>query len=257
MLETVLHLGVHRCATTSFQTYLDQNADRLADFGIATWTPTQTRTSLFAGLVRPPEAESDSNLQLERAAHCAIAAKRDALVACGTRNLVVSEENMIGTPRDNLARGALYPHLSHRLARFTRAFGNKIDHIGLCIRSYEDYWASVLAFSVASGGDVPLPEQTEQLANQPRDWTMIVNEIAAAAPNARISVWTFEAFAGRPRRQFNMLTGRIDVASLLDQTQSWKNTSRNCNKLRHILKHQSAAQTDISPDRARHDRRTP
>jgi len=41
---------------------------------------------------------------------------------------------------------------------------------------------------------------------------MIVNEIAAAAPNARISVWTFEAFAGRPRRQFNMLTGRIDVA---------------------------------------------
>ena len=112
MLETVLHLGAHRCATTSFQTYLEQNASRLAMFDIAAWTPAQTRSAQFAGLVRPPEAETESNLQLEKAASRLIGAKRDALAARGVRNLIVSEENMIGTPRDNLARGALYPHLS-------------------------------------------------------------------------------------------------------------------------------------------------
>jgi hypothetical protein len=236
MLETVLHLGVHRCATTSFQAYLDQNADALATSGVAAWTPKMTRSAMFAGLVRPPEAETANDLAMEKNASALITAQYDRIAASGARNLLVSEENMIGTPRDNLARGALYPHLSQRLARFVRAFGAKIDHIGLCIRSYEDYWASVLAYSVASGGDVPLAVQTEQLAHQPRNWSQIVAEVARAAPNAKITVWTFEAFAGRPRRQFNMLTGRIDVAGLLDQSPNWKNTSRNCNKLRYILK---------------------
>ena len=241
MLETVLHLGVHRCATTSFQAYLDQNAKTLSHSQVVAWTPQTARTSVFAGLVRPPEADAPTDVAKEQTAQTAIAKACADMTRCGARTLLVSEENMIGTPRDNLARGALYPHLPHRLSRFVRAFDHKIDHIGLCIRSYEDYWASVLAFSVAHGGDVPVPTQTQELAHQPRNWTTLVKEIAAAAPNARITVWTFEAFAGRPRRQFNMLTSRIDVAAMLDQTANWKNTSRNLNKLRHILKrHQRA-----------------
>jgi len=242
VLKTALHLGVHRCATTSFQAYLDQNTQVLAQFGVAAWTPRRTRKALFAGLVRPPEAACQADRAKDDAARILVERERDALAQQGIRNLVVSEENMIGTPRDNLARGALYPHLPQRLARFVNAFGGKIDDIGLCIRNYEDYWASVLAFSTAHGGDVPSPSEAAQLARQPRNWTTLVQDITQAVPNARITVWTFEAFAGRPRRQFNMLTGRIDVAHLLDQSPNWKNSSRNCNKLRHILKTKGRAE---------------
>lgn len=236
MLETVFHLGVHRCATTSFQAYLDQNTGILSKAGIVAWTPQKTRSGLFSGLVRPPEDESDRSTQRQLRAAKDIAIARADLAGRGLRHLIVSEENMIGTPRDNLARGGLYPDLTKRLARFVAAFDGKIDRIGLCIRSYEHYWSSVLAFSVASGGDVPDADQVARLAVQPRRWSHIVNEVATVVPDAKIDVWTFEAFAGRSRRQFNMLTGRVDVAAMLDQTPNWKNVSRNCNRLRHVLR---------------------
>jgi len=236
MLETVFHLGVHRCATTSFQAYLDQNTKVLHQAGVAAWTPHHARGALFDGLVRPVDDNGTRALRKQVAAHDRIAAARDALVADGTRMLLVSEENMIGTPRDNLTRGALYPDLKTRLARFVDGFDGRVNKIGLCIRSYEHYWASVLAFAVASGADVPDSAARARLAHQKRSWADLVSDIADVAPHAKIDVWTFEAFAGRPRRQFNMLTGRIDVAGMLNHAPHWKNVSRNCNRLRHILR---------------------
>ena len=49
-MRVILHTGAHRCATTSFQEYMRQNAQPLARQGIGFWGPHRTRGGLFHGI---------------------------------------------------------------------------------------------------------------------------------------------------------------------------------------------------------------
>ncbi|MFZ3581021.1 hypothetical protein ACOI1H_02465 [Loktanella sp. DJP18] len=232
VIETVFHIGAHRCATTTFQAYLDQNRQPLIRAGIMPWTPSVTREGLFDRLVRPP-AQDDPGLDAQAARR--IANRLSSMERRGVRQLLVSEENMIGTPRDNIARQALYPGLAARLARFRDAFGGRVDRIGLVIRGYEAFWASSIAFAVMAGTRVPGAEACKRIANQPRCWADVVCDLRRLCPDTPISVWTFEAFAGRPRRQLTMLSRDPRVAHMLDQTPVWANRSRDTDTLRDAL----------------------
>lgn len=245
IIETVLHIGAHRCATTTFQAYLDQNRAGLAAGGIAAWTPALTRSGLFAGLVRPPgQNDPDADAACARR----VRNRRRHLDAKGIRQLLVSEENMIGTPRDNLSRHALYPGLLPRLTRFKAAFAGQVDRIGLVIRSYEAFWASSIAFAVTSGHPVPDAATCARVAEQPRCWSDLVREIRQLFPDAPLHVWTFEAFAGRPRRQFTMLSRDTSLTHLLDQTPVWANRSRDSDTLRAVLHRQGRdTEADLLP----------
>ena len=239
VIETVFHIGAHRCATTTFQTYLDQNRQALIRAGIMPWTPAVTRDGLFDRLVRPPTQDDPTHdAQVARR----IANRRDGMARRGIRQLLVSEENMIGTPRDNIARHALYPGLRPRLARFRAAFGGRIDRIGLVIRSYEAFWASSIAFAVMAGTRVPDAAACRRIANQPRCWADVVGDLRALCPDTPIAVWTFEAFAGRPRRQLSLLSRDPSVGHLLDQTPVWANRSRDTDTLRDVLTRQGRAE---------------
>ena len=247
VIETVFHIGAHRCATTTFQAYLDQNRQALIRAGIMPWTPSVTRDGLFDKLVRPP-AQDDPDADATAARR--IANRRAHLERRGIRQLLVSEENMIGTPRDNIARVSLYPGLTPRLARFRDAFGGRVDRIGLVIRGYEAFWASSIAFAVMVGTRVPGAEACQRIANQPRCWSDVVCDLRRLFPDTPLSVWTFEAFAGRPRRQLSLLSRDPRVGHLLDQTPVWANRSRDTGTLRDVLTLQGRTQeAAMIPDR--------
>ena len=54
-MKVILHTGAHRCATTSFQEYMRQNAQPLACQGIGFWGPYRTRGgALFHGIQPGP-----------------------------------------------------------------------------------------------------------------------------------------------------------------------------------------------------------
>ena len=239
VIETVFHIGAHRCATTTFQAYLDRNRRTLIRAGIMPWTPDVTRDTLFDRLVRPPDQDDpavDAQAARRIANRCANMERR------GIRQLLVSEENMIGTPRDNIARHALYPGLLPRLSRFRAAFGGRVDRIGLVIRSYEAFWASSIAFAVMAGTRVPDAATCRRIANQPRCWSDVVCDLRRLFPDTPIAVWTFEAFAGRPRRQLTMLSRDPGVGHLLDQSPVWANRSRDTATLRDVLLRQGRAE---------------
>lgn len=225
-MDIILHMGAHRCATTSFQAYLDQNRVQLGQNGVSVWTPFDTRCGLFDGMVCPPGQGNPAQIDVVR----------KAALGCGTEQLIVSEENMIGTPRNNLALQELYPTVRARLVPFGGAFNGHVKRIGLAIRSYESYWVSAMSFAAMRGQALPDRAQCAALAYQARTWTQVVGDIRQSFPDVPIHVWLFEVFAGNPRRQFNMLAGREDITNQLDQTTAWKNTSRTVMQLRNRLR---------------------
>lgn len=210
-MDVILHLGAHRTATTTLQMYLARNALALARAGVAVWTPDRTRNGLFAGLVQRPQ---DITLLDERRAHRSmgvIAVEMARLEQAGTRRLIVSEENMLGTLRNNLREGLLYPLLDERARRFRDAFGARLRGLALSVRSYEGYWSSALAFAVAQGRPLPTGAEVAALTRGQRGWPSVIGDIAAIFPGIPLTVWPFEALAGQPEAQLGLLAPGLQL----------------------------------------------
>ncbi len=202
-METILHLGVHRTATTTFQDYLDRNAVRLDGAGVAVWTPSVIRGGLFSGMVRPPH---ETSVAAERSTNL-IGLTCARLRRKKTRQLIVSEENMIGTIRVNLRSQSLYNELTPRLARFGKAFGHLCDRILLSIRSYETFWASSIAFGHVTGFPVLDAEAETRIVEHPRRWRHVIQDIHGLFPRAQISVLPYETFGGKVDETLEAATG--------------------------------------------------
>jgi len=197
-MDLKLHLGAHRCATSSFQSYIWANRAALTSRGVTCWTPKRTRDGLLQGMVRPP---FQITLEDERQAVRSTGRLRiefDRLEREGQAGLLISDENLMGTHSANLQERRLYPLLDERLLRFREAFEGRLLHIGLCIRSYEDYWTSAMADLLVRGMGQPSPDVLDLLTTQPRRWRNAVRDIAAVFPQAKITIWPFERMAARP-----------------------------------------------------------
>lgn len=205
-MQVCLHLGAQRCATTSFQEYLRQNATELATAGIESWGRTRTRKGLFHGIL-PTPAVGGRDAQQKRV-YGRLRMHLDRARQQGTKHLIVSEPSFLGDCRSNLRDGILYGAAGERLARFGAAFGGQITSIALNIRSLETYWASVLCYAVARGTPVPSASRLQQLAENRHSWRDVITDIACAIPDVPIHVMPFETFGGRPELQLSLLTGQ-------------------------------------------------
>ncbi|MBT8410904.1 MAG: hypothetical protein KJP02_03785 [Octadecabacter sp.] len=178
---------------------------QLSRAGLTCWTPKRTRDGLLAGLIRHPalimvEDEKKAARSVGR-----IRIEVERLSRGGQSALLISDENILGGMVNNLADMRLYPLLRERLMRFVPAFEGRKLRIGLCVRSFDDYWASVLAFHLPRGGSVPDQDLLDCLTTQPRRWRSLVRSIATVFPDAEIVVWPFERLAGQPQRQLEVM----------------------------------------------------
>lgn len=202
-MDVVLHVGAHRCATTSFQHYLRVNGRRLTEQGIGLWGPLRTRGGLLGAVMAPPGRD---DLRARMAGRLRRNLAR--LDAAGLRVLLVSDENMLGYLRDNRLAGELYPDAGARIAAHAAAFGDRLRVVVLNLRAHDTYWTSALGFGVMRGWGLPGPAVLNRLAGRTRGWREVVSEVAAAAPQARLLVLPFEGFAGRPGAQLAAITGQ-------------------------------------------------
>lgn len=208
-MQVCLHLGAHRCATTSFQEYLRQNAAELGASGIGFWGPRRTRDGLFHGIM-PVPGVGDSRALAKRA-QGRVKMYLDQSRERGLAHLVISDENLIGNTRTNLRLGTLYSGVGERMARYAEAFGGQISSIALNVRSLENYWTSALTYAVMRGHQVPQQNQLQSLAENRRSWRDVITDIACALPDATIQVLPFEIFGGRPEVQLALLSGCEDA----------------------------------------------
>lgn len=234
-MDISLHLGAHRNASSTLQQFLDRNQAGLRQSGVEVWTPARTRQGLFAGLIERPE---DITEHLERRAARSIgliAVEIERLARAGRQHLLISDENMIGTTRNNLRQLRLYPRVSERLVRLRPGFGAGLCRIGLSIRSYDTFWASCLAFGIAQGFRMPLTADLDRYVTQPRRWRDLIRDLATAFPGIEILVWPYERFGGQPEAQLALLTGGVTLGLPLTGARERINASPHCDKLRKIL----------------------
>lgn len=205
-MDVILHIGAHRCATTSFQHYMRCNSAQLHKAGIGFWGPYRIRNDLFQGIV-----PIGTGFFAHRRRRQAVARVRAHLVRCaerGIKHLIVSDENMLGTMPRNLRETSLYPNVAERLATYAGIFGARTTGVVLNVRSLDQYWASAMAYGAAKGRDLPDPAGLERLSRAERSWRHVVSDVAQALPAARIKVLPFESFAGHPDAQLAALTGQ-------------------------------------------------
>jgi hypothetical protein len=227
-MKVILHIGAHRTASTSLQSYMRRHRDELRNAGIAFWGPRRTRTGLFNGIQPTPGLGAGA----ARRARGRIGMNLDRAASNGVQSLVVSDENMIGSVRLNMRAGQLYPDIGQRLARYVHAFDHRIDKVMLSVRGLDHYWASAIAFGVARGHAVPNAARCHAIATHPRTWRDVIGDVACAAPSAKIEVIPFEVSAGRPEMILRAASGQA-VPS--DAVPDWLNRAPTVSHLRTIL----------------------
>lgn len=209
-MKVLVHLGVHKTATTFIQSQLANNRQALAKkgFGMAgIWAVRKRFTNLFDRLAwfdpvwrfltRPILRR-----RLERLMGESESRRLDAFL--------LSDENLIGTLAANYVFGRLYPWAGMRARILAGLLAAHDVHYYLCIRRYPDYLVSSW-LQLASKGKPPAFEKyVEKFQPEGRGWAELVADLAAAVGRERITVWTYDWFTEDPRRVFTLLAPGTD-----------------------------------------------
>lgn len=229
-MDVILHIGAHRCATTTFQHYMRMNADRLGDIGIGFWGPKRTRGGLLAGIL--PQASPARGRDLRRRGLGRVRMHLERAAQSGTARLVISDENMMGSVRENLMRGGLYDGVGQRLARLGEAFEGRVSDVVLNVRSLDAYWTSALGYGLVRGQFLPQPVLLDKLAGSARSWRDVITDVACALPATRLWVLPHETFGGRPDAQ---LRGLIGADTPRSHARGWLNATPHLPELRSMI----------------------
>ncbi|SLN28834.1 hypothetical protein ROG8370_01122 [Roseovarius gaetbuli] len=230
-MEIILHLGAHRTASTSFQHYMNANRKVLEAQGIGYWGPDVTRDGVLTGVI-PVAGRRTATEQLDRA-RGRIALRLHRAEAAGLRQLVVSDENMIGTPRRNLRDNRLYGGIGDRMARFANAFDGRITRVAVSVRGQDAWWSSAMAFAVGRGHRVPGPDDLDRLVTVNRHWRDVITDLACAVPGAETLVLPHEVYADLPEEKLRQMTG---IDSLPRKAaREWLNRAPDLEELRKLV----------------------
>lgn len=229
-MDVILHLGSHRTGSTTFQSYMRRNSEHLGERGIGYWGPQRTRQGLFAGIMPSPRLNFGRDAQ--RRAEGRVQLQMARSDRHGVRKLLVSDENMIGSVRQNLRSRTLYPAIGERMARYARAFDGQVTRIVLNIRAQDLYWASALSYGVARGHRMLPLEGIQKISTSRRTWRDVITDLSCAMPDTQIKVLPFERFLGRPEA---MLATSLEERAPLNPDAEWLNRAPDAHALRRIL----------------------
>lgn len=234
-MDITLHLGAHRTATANFQNYMARNADTLSARGVAFWGPERTRTGLFTGLTGAPRALSPRRVSGADRGTGLIRLESARLEAAGVHQLIISDQDLIGSVSDNLRKEELYPDVAARLSRFRAGLAARCTRIVLLIRNYDSYWASAASLGIACGFALPDTDTLDRLTTQPRRWRAVIQDIAVVFPAADLLVLPFARFAGLPDSLCGVMTeGHIDAP--VSQHKDWPHRGRNPERIIEALR---------------------
>ncbi len=191
-----LHLGAHKTATTYIQETLLLNRAESAAAGLAYWPLHQIRP-LFRNIVRDRMAQDKSRLRqlakITGKANQNDRARFNALFVPGM-DVTLSEENVLSDIED-CYRGGLYPRANYGLSLLGDLPGDRPLEIMLSVRSYAPFLSSIYAQSLRHGGYAPWEKVARLNQTCEGQWSILVDKIRAAAPNANILIWQYENFS--------------------------------------------------------------
>lgn len=234
-MEIILHTGVHRTATTSFQHWLLENSEMLAAHGTVIWEIGTMRSKSFELFGSPVDTVTDTP-QIRQATARLLRRQIDKMERDGVRTLLISEENMLGGIRRGMAKGQIYPEAVDRLERLDRLFDGGIAKFAFGLRDYCDYWTSCVGLLVSRGDEIPPETSFPKLAANARGWPDLACDINDAFPSCEQVIWTFDRFKSDPLGQLTAILGRAPVPEDVTLTAPlFRNPSPKGDALRAIL----------------------
>ena len=125
------------------------------------------------------------------------------------RQLLISEENIIGTMEANLRRASLYPDATERLQAYAQILPVAPKRIAIGVRNLIDYWVSVYGYVLDTAKALPQPfDKLAPRLAQAGGWLPLIETVRHVFPNAEIVVWPMEERAHQPLKNACEVMGR-------------------------------------------------
>ena len=213
-MKLSLHLGAHKTATTYIQQVLRANRSSLAKRGIA-YVPLNELRDEFSGLVLRKPTQGESLLvRLNRKRKIKAFLKRQVTVPSDSslppvERLILSEENLIGTPSGIVSDGQLYREIGDRLSALREHVEHFDIEVFLGVRHQGYFSSSVFAEAVTQPTGLSHNDSffREEWLRHSNSWVTIIDVIRDAFPEAPILVWDYDEFSALESRVLSKICG--------------------------------------------------
>lgn len=179
MVKIIVHMGLHRTATTTLQINLRQMRGSVEN----------TSLVLREDMVRHGALDMRRWHRAGFWHHARSAEKRffKAALKLGTDTVIVSEENLVGTmpgvvPGDFYSRFSVFVEKLVSLSRYADVYPR------LVVRRQDDFLESVYAFRVARGLQQDFPTFFSGFNHEDLDWNRLAGSLAPFGSKAKIAV---------------------------------------------------------------------
>ncbi|NNU81108.1 hypothetical protein HMH01_11745 [Halovulum dunhuangense] len=204
-MKVALHLGAHKTASTFLQGVLAKaDASGTLPDGVRCVPMDDLRREVTTRVGHGP------GLPPERAAQRLARAEAwlmPLLERAGQSRLILSDENLIGTPREIVRTAALYPDPAGRLGALPRLLAGHEVELFLAIRHPGVFARSIYCEYLRAPGKTfhpPAPFAEAWLERMP-SWLPLIGAIRDAFPQAPLTVWDFALVRKDPQRILNAI----------------------------------------------------
>lgn len=193
MPRILMHIGAHKTATSYMQKKLALNVDLLARRGIH-YDPLDTFRKGFTPLLNEEVTRENDYVKFLNG-------------KAKTMSLLISEENILGVPGDLPREHKYYIRAQQRLARTAELFHTATPEIFLSLREYSSFAVSMYSEYIRHQKYLPFAEYRTIFEASNFSWLSIVDEIFAAVPGARLTLWDFSDFRNIEKQVFQSMLG--------------------------------------------------
>ena len=212
-MQIALHLGAHKTASTFIQNVLARNAATLRGEGVGIVPHAELRRNVTAKLGRVGDKRRDAKRHdAERFL--------ETVLAQPVRRLILSEENLIGSPHRLEADRALYTAIPRKLCELAPVLAGHDVTVFLSVRALAQFVSAILVECFRTGQYPPaIPDRyLEDWLDGTRNWVDVVADIRNVFPAAPILVWNHGDFFRNQQAVFERMTGvaglTLDVEGL-------------------------------------------
>lgn len=211
MTRTVrLYLGAHKTASTHLQHMLMNSADLVARNGTRMAEPLTLRvsgwmTAFFQATRQHKAGEIAPDL---------LAQLRAQLPEDGG-DLMLTDENILGTPREMLEGWGVYKFAGPRLKTLAAIFDDCRVEVFMSMRSYDSFFASLYAEVVRNRGYVAFDPFQTLSQDDGWSWQNTVCDLVEAFGAENVVVWDYADFRALIPELVTRLSGMADSAPII------------------------------------------
>lgn len=209
-MRIIVHLGAHKTASTHLQLAMGRARTALAGQGVAMFLPDDLRRRglrLADCLSAEPEDRS----------HSAVIRQAFAKAARGARQMLISEENILGSAHQPamIREARFYPDAGRRLARLRGLLPTGHVTLALALRDPAGFLVSAYSQRLLSGRLEAFEHYRAGLDPAALSWCELVERLRAAMPAAGLALWPYEDYPANARAVLAVLLGDDDMARLV------------------------------------------